>query len=426
MQVLDPDNGGTTVARRSANTEVAMSRAAQEVQAAMIIAKKFPRNEQQARDRIKEACKSLRLAEDSQYEYAKGGTEIVGPSIRLLEVVAQRWGNCEGGTIELDRSDGKSTMMSYAVDLETNHREIRIFDVEHVRDTKKGSFRITDGREIYEMGANLGSRRRRACYQAVIPTEVVDEAVEECNKTLRGESKQPLAERIAWIVGAFAEYFSVTPEMIAAKMGCKIEAISYLKLAKLRRIYNSLRDGIADVGDFFDVPPTDLKAGKAGFGFKKEQPAAGQGAAAASTPQAAGAATAQAGQPTGESSAEPSADEQAAIRQREQQEGAQAAQGGTAAGTATSQPAAAAEPSAGQPGAQGGGNPGPGQPPAALSREQLLAEISALEDKRKMRAADRSGLWRQFCGNARPEEAPIDALQKLHGHLKILASGSLV
>jgi len=84
--------------------DVAQTRAAQEVQAAVLLAKRFPRNETDAIARILQACKRKSLAEQSQYAYPRGGTKVEGPSIRLAEVLAQNWGNIESGVVELERS----------------------------------------------------------------------------------------------------------------------------------------------------------------------------------------------------------------------------------------------------------------------------------------------------------------------------------
>src|SRR4051812_19681604 len=79
----------------SAMTEVAMSRAAQEVQAAMVIAKRFPRDEQKAYAKIMQACKRKSLAEQSQYAYPRGTETVSGPTIRMAEALAQNWGNID-------------------------------------------------------------------------------------------------------------------------------------------------------------------------------------------------------------------------------------------------------------------------------------------------------------------------------------------
>lgn len=116
---------------RSAQTEMMISRQAQEVQAAMVVAKKFPRDEYASIEKIKRTCQRSTLAEQAIYSYPKGGQNVSGPSVRLAEALAQNWGNIDYGIIELDQKDGKSEMMAYAWDLETNTRVTKIFNVEH-------------------------------------------------------------------------------------------------------------------------------------------------------------------------------------------------------------------------------------------------------------------------------------------------------
>lgn len=169
---------------RSAQTEMMISRQAQEVQAAMVVAKKFPRDEYASIEKIKRTCQRSTLAEQAIYSYPKGGQNVSGPSVRLAEALAQNWGNIDYGIIELDQKDGKSEMMAYAWDLETNTRVTKIFNVEHKRDTKKGSYVLTDSRDIYEATANFGARRMRAwvaCRWAglVRPRVIMLENVEE-------------------------------------------------------------------------------------------------------------------------------------------------------------------------------------------------------------------------------------------------------
>ena len=74
-------------AQNHATTEMVISRQAQEVQAAMVIAKKFPRDEVQSFNRIMKACQRKTLAEQAMYEYPRGGTKVTGPSIRLAEAM---------------------------------------------------------------------------------------------------------------------------------------------------------------------------------------------------------------------------------------------------------------------------------------------------------------------------------------------------
>ena len=240
-------------APKSVGTEMVVSRQAQEVQAAMVIAKKFPRDEFEAVNRILKSCKRKSLAEQAHYTYPRGGQQVTGPSIRLAEAIAQAWGNLDYGVIELDQKDGKSEMMAYAWDLETNTRSTKIFAVQHKRDTKQGSKILTDGRDIYELAANMGARRVRACILAIIPGDVVDAAEEECRKTLKDAYKEPLEDRLRKMLQAFDSEFSVDKAMIEKYIGYVLTRFTEQDFIKLRGVYKALKDDMGKREDYFDV-----------------------------------------------------------------------------------------------------------------------------------------------------------------------------
>jgi len=234
---------------------VATTRAAEEVKARMVIAKRFPRDEATSFARIMKACQRTSLAERAEYQYPRGGQTVRGPSIRLAEVLARAWGNVDAGFAELEQRDGESVVEAFAWDLETNTRIVRTFTVPHKRDTKKGSYKLTDSRDIYELVANQAQRRVRACILGIIPGDVVDAAVDRCQKTLAGSSKEPLSDRVRVMVAAFSE-FGVSGEMISARLGHKLEVVTEGQLAELRRVYTSIRDGVSDAAQWFS-PPED-------------------------------------------------------------------------------------------------------------------------------------------------------------------------
>jgi len=233
---------------------VASSRQAQEVQAAMAIAKRFPRDEQEAFSRIMQSCQRKGLAEAALYSYPRGGQQITGPSIRLAEALAQSWGNLDFGVVELEQREGESTVMAYCVDLQTNTRQTKVFQIAHERQTKAGGLvKLTDPRDIYEMVANQGARRLRSCILGVIPGDVIDAAVESCEKTMRGESKEPLADRIRVMATRFLEDFQVSVQMLEKRLGHRLDAINESELVSLRKIYTSLRDGMSKREDWFTL-----------------------------------------------------------------------------------------------------------------------------------------------------------------------------
>lgn len=243
----------TTPAPRGIQAEMMVSRQAQEVQAAIIIAKRFPRDTITAYNRVMEACKRKKLAENAVYEYPRGGQKVTGPSIRLAEVLAQNWGNIDFGITELEQKNGESQVMAYAWDLETNTRQTKIFSVPHIRHTKGGDYPLTDPRDIYELVANQGARRMRACILGVIPGDVVDAAIAQCDQTLAGNNKEPLVDRIRKMTQTFKDEYGVTKEMLEKYIGWKTESFTDKDLIKLGRVFISIRDGMARKEEIFDM-----------------------------------------------------------------------------------------------------------------------------------------------------------------------------
>lgn len=250
----------------SVTSAMVTSRQAQEVQAAMVVAKRFPRDERQSMDRILTACQRRSLAESAVYEYTRGGTTVTGPSIRLAECIAQAWGNIDFGFIELEQRNGESQVMAYAWDLETNTRQSKIFSVPHRRETKKGSYPLTDPRDIYEMVANQAARRVRSCVLAVIPGDVIEAAVKQCDKTLRSGSDVPLADRIAAMAKTFEEEYGITGEQLRAYIGKNVDAFSENDVVRLAKVYRSLKDGVIGSEYFLQrmtEPPAESAAAPA-------------------------------------------------------------------------------------------------------------------------------------------------------------------
>jgi hypothetical protein len=241
--------GGDTPAPTGALARTDQARAVAEVQAALAIAKSAPRDPAAAVDRLLNACTRPTLAEVAVYQYARGGNDITGPSIRLAEAAAQCWGNLQYGIREVEQRDGASLVQAYAWDVESNTRREVIFSVPHTRHAKSGAYALTDPRDIYEAVANAGARRLRACILGIIPGDVIDAAVRQCEVTLRTKSDTG-EDAIARMVDAFAA-FDVTRAQIEARIQRRLDAITPAQIAGLKKIYVSLRDGMSAPGDWF-------------------------------------------------------------------------------------------------------------------------------------------------------------------------------
>lgn len=232
----------------------ASNREVAEVQAALVAARSAPRNQRASMDRIIDSCSRPGLAEVAVYQYSRGGSNISGPSIRLAEEMARQWGNIACGIVELSRGRGVSECLAYCWDMESNFRDEKRFQVRHWRDTKQGGYELTDERDIYELIANMGSRRKRACILSVIPGDVQDSAVRQAELTLK-TSIDITPEMLEAILVKFAEY-GVTKQMIEERVQRRwdVEALSAGHILTLRKIYSSLRDGMSAPGDWFNTP----------------------------------------------------------------------------------------------------------------------------------------------------------------------------
>lgn len=239
-------------------------RAIAEVQAAVVMAKRFRRDQKQAYDRIMLACQRPSLAESAIYDYVRGGTAITGPTIRLAEELARSWGNIQFGVRELEQRAGESTVEAYAWDIETNTRQTRTFQVPHRRYTKKGTYNLEDPRDIYEAVANNGARRLRACILGLIPGDIVGAAVAQCEETMQAKADTS-PEAVKKLIEAF-RVFGVTKEHLEKRLQRSLDAITPAQVVGMRKIYNSLKDGMSSAGDWFEIePPKESASGVDGL-----------------------------------------------------------------------------------------------------------------------------------------------------------------
>ncbi|MCZ0750080.1 hypothetical protein [Aeromonas enteropelogenes] len=229
---------------------IEQQRVIQEVQAAMVIAKKFPRNPVEATDRILQACSRPTLAEGALYTYNRGGSEVTGPSIRLAEALAQAWGNIQFGVRELEQRQGESVVEAFAWDVETNTKQLKIFTVPHVRPGANRQKPLDEPRDIYEVVASNGARRLRACILGVIPGDVIEAAQRQCEVTLNTYADTS-PESIKRMLDIFSDEFGVTSEQIQAYLGRRADAMLPAQYVQMRKIYASLRDGMSKPSDWF-------------------------------------------------------------------------------------------------------------------------------------------------------------------------------
>lgn len=251
MEQFDQDN--VPVQRNTGLVEERKARASSEIQSALVIAQRFPRDELNAEKKIINACKRFSLAESSMYTFPRGGKPVKGPSIRLAETLARLWGNVKYGFNEIESGPESSVVEAFAWDFESNVMVTRSWTVEHMIQKKNNEKKVlTDPRDRYENMANSAARRMRACILEVIPGEITESAVKQCQLTLeKGEGSEPIIDRVRKMVLAFDE-LGVTKEMLEKRLGHPLDQCIPREIADLTAIYRTIKDGVQDRSVWFD------------------------------------------------------------------------------------------------------------------------------------------------------------------------------
>ncbi|MBF0399928.1 MAG: hypothetical protein HQL90_04100 [Magnetococcales bacterium] len=237
------------------STKIEQSGRIAEVQGAIIVAQKCPRNERAAVSRIMDACSRRSLADNAFFSFPKSGKTVSGASIHLMTEIARCWGNIQHGHAELSRDDvkGQSEAVAYAWDMQSNVRAETRFIVVHEISTKNGTKKLTDPRDIYELIANQGSRRTRSCIAKVIPSDIIFAAEERCRETLRVGDGKPLDQRISECLSAFAS-IGVTRDMVKHHLdGANPEMMTIETLTELGILFKTIKRGERTADEIFGV-----------------------------------------------------------------------------------------------------------------------------------------------------------------------------
>lgn len=253
-QELIAQGTGRVILPGSEATMVEQARAVAEVQASLVVARQNPRSEIRASERMRASCGNRHLADVAFFGYTRGGKHIGGGTIILVRELARCWGNVAYGVVELARDDlrGRSELLAYAWDLETNCRSSMGFINPHVRDTQSGPRNLRDMRDIYENNANAGARRVRECLKAVLPFHFVAEAENLCRETMQDGGGIPIEQRRANCMEGFAR-MGATAEQVQAKIGRPVDDWSDFDLMQLRILLGSLKRGETTLAQEFEA-----------------------------------------------------------------------------------------------------------------------------------------------------------------------------
>lgn len=243
-----------------------------EIQSAIIIAKRFPRDEDAAFQKLMKACGRSAFAEDAEYSFPRGKVQnangqwvdnfVTGPSVALAREAARVWGNIRHG-VTIIRDDANSRQIQlWAWDVETNTKVTTEDDFRKLIYRKNKGWIEPDERDLRELTNRRAAIGKRNCILELLPKDLIEDALAACHKTLLSDvAKDPDAARKKILI-AFSE-LNVTAEMLAARLGHPVAQSSPAEIADLRAVYKSISDGNTTWGDYVngnsDASAADLK-----------------------------------------------------------------------------------------------------------------------------------------------------------------------
>lgn len=230
-----------------------------EVQAAVLMAKKFPRVEGQAQAEIMAICDQEIFAAGAFYAFPRGKklnektgewepNIVTGPSIRMAREAARIYGNFRYGFIITHEDDDGRQIVAYAWDVQKNNRTTSSDYFKKLIQRRIGGTTIPvtpDERELRELTNRRASILMRNCILSLLPAYFVDAAVLVCRKTVGGGGKgvDDLGDRAQKMQAAFAE-IGISTAQLEAYLKKPIAETTREDLGELRGIYDSLRDGV--------------------------------------------------------------------------------------------------------------------------------------------------------------------------------------
>ena len=263
--VIEEKGGLSSEMTMDAGTEIMKSEGQGEIQAAVVLAKRFPRDEERAKASLLAACDLEEFAgggdakkPGAYYSFPRGRTQdettgewkpniVSGASVRMAREAARLWGNLRYGFFITHDDDDARGIVAWAWDLEKNLRTSGSDFFKKVIQRKEkggGTIWITaDERELRELTFRKAAILIRNCILQLMPGYFIEQAVMVCKTTAAGGAKTDLKDRIVMMQRAFVD-IGVSGAALEKYLGKPVAKSTREDLADLRGIYESLRDGM--------------------------------------------------------------------------------------------------------------------------------------------------------------------------------------
>ena len=219
-----------------------------DIESAIIVARKFPRNESAAYQALLHACQRSSFAEQAMYSFPRfdsdegRNVDITGPSVKLAREAARVWGNMRWGFVVIADGEDTRTIEGWAYDLQTNTRPSQQDTFTKIGYTRAGDYKPLNERGLRETTSRRAAFLIRNSLLQLIPADFIDDAMLEVEKTLATEAKKdPDAEKKK-IIAAF-DGIGVKVADLEEYLKHVIDSASPAEIKKLRGMYKSIDDG---------------------------------------------------------------------------------------------------------------------------------------------------------------------------------------
>lgn len=236
-------------------TDVRKELDAEIMKARMIVAFKQPRDLAKIEHSLSIVLSGKKTIEEAMYSVPRKGGSITGPSIKLVKDIAGLYGHLAYGVRKISSDKKGVDGLAFCLDLQKNISEDKEFRVEYpswVLNMKNPE------EDKYKSYMSAGAKRERACIERIIPSFIMNKAIEIVEKKSREIASADLKDKdpkqlLNQILESFKKIDSRI-EMVHLLKRIDInteDEITAEKLVLLRKVYVSLSERVCLVQDQF-------------------------------------------------------------------------------------------------------------------------------------------------------------------------------
>lgn len=247
IQLLNMETGELTPSGQIAAAQF-------EIQCAIAVAKKMPRDENQAYQGLMQSCERQSFAEKGVYKYPRGGKPVIGASVYLAREFARQWGNIRTGCdIIVDEGETR-VLRAWAWDLQTNAKEEETIAFKKLiqrKNDKTGNTEwiVPDERDLLELTNRNAAKGKRNCILHLLPKDMIEDAMEKCKEVTAKKVKENPSEALGKMIAAFAA-IKVTKAMLESYLKHPVEKCTEEEIADLTITGKSIKEGVITWADF--------------------------------------------------------------------------------------------------------------------------------------------------------------------------------